>query len=100
MLFGLTRLSYWGGSHWEGSEVNNSEASGLLFRVRQIAVAGRWASLGVFFESGFPLSSRGFQGLGFRDRMGARGSAAGAFLIEVEQRGALERLAALPAWKI
>jgi hypothetical protein len=54
----------------------------------------------VFFESGFPLSSRGFQGLGFRDRMGARGSAAGAFLIEVEQRGAPERLAALPAGKI
>ena len=56
--------------------------------------------MGVIFESGFPLSIRGFQGLGFPDRKGAWGSAARAFLIEVEQRGALERLAALPAGKI
>ena len=71
--FGLTRLPYWVDLHEEGSEVNYHEASGLLFRVRQIAVAGRWASLGMFFESGFPLSSRGFLGFGFPDWTGARG---------------------------
>jgi hypothetical protein len=38
--------------------------------------------------------------LASRIRSGAWGSATGAFLIEVEERGALERLAALPAGKI
>ncbi len=56
--------------------------------------------MGVVFESGIPLSSRGFLGFGFPDWTGARGSAAGAFLIEMEERGALEKLAALQAGKI